>query len=117
MNRPVGQVLDELERSCVEAEAALREQRWRECDVMWSRQRRLTHELEVALRDLPMGTPERRAAFARIDRIAKYRDNQVRRLRAFQAATAKRLATLERFRRMSKSVGEVPKARLIDSSF
>lgn len=107
-------MLDDLERACVEAEKALREQRWRDCDAVWRRQRTLTHELEVALRELAMGTPERKAAFARIARISKYRDGQLRRLRAFHAATGKRLAMLANFRRFSKAVGKAPKARFLN---
>jgi hypothetical protein len=117
MNRPAAAVLGELERACVDAEKALQEQRWPDCDEIWARQRKLTHELELALRDLAMGSPERKAAFARIDRIAKYREGQLRRLRAFHANAGNRLTAFSRFRRMSKTVGVAQRSRLLDSTF
>jgi hypothetical protein len=116
VSRAAAVVLDDLERACVEADKALRDQRWTDCDAVWIAQRKLTHELEVAIRDLPIGSPDRKAVFARITRIAKYRDGQLRRLRAFHTQTGKRLATMERFRRFSKTVVEPRVSRLLDQT-
>jgi hypothetical protein len=115
--RTASAVLDDLERACVEVEKALREQRWDDCVPIWGTQRRLTHELEVALRDVPPESPEREAAMKRVVRVTKYRDGQLRRLRAFNAALGKRLATMERFGRYERTVAEPPAARLLDGNY
>lgn len=116
MNRAAAAVLDDLEQACVAVEKALREQRWSDCDPIWNRQRRLTHELELSLRDLPVGTPERALAQKRVARVAKYRENQLKRLRAFHAGIAKRLATLERYRAFAKTV-QAPRSRILDGTY
>jgi hypothetical protein len=117
VTRTPAAVLDELEHACVEVEKALREQRWADCNQIWNRQRRLTHELEVSIRSLTVNSPEHQAALKRIARIAKYRDGQLKRLRAFHSAIAKRLATIERYRAFSKTVGERPRSRVLDATF
>lgn len=116
MNRPAAAVLDELERACVDVETALREQRWCDCDPIWNRQRRLTHELELAMRDLTKGSPEHALALKRVARVAKYREGQLKRLRAFHSGIAKRLATLERYRAFAKTI-EAPPSRLLDGTY
>jgi hypothetical protein len=117
VTRAAAAVLDELERACIDAERALREQRWRECDAIWNRQRRLTHELELALRALPEGSADRKTALKRIARIAKYRDGQLKRLEAFHATIGRRLATLGRYRAYAKTIGSGPRARLLDGNY
>jgi hypothetical protein len=116
VSRAAAAVLDELEQACVAVEKALREQRWSDCDPIWNRQRRLTHELELALRELVPGSPERALADKRVARVAKYRDGQLKRLRAFHAAIAKRLATLERYRAFAKTV-QPPRSRILDGTY
>jgi hypothetical protein len=116
MIRTAPAVLDELEHACVEVEKALREQRWADCDPIWNRQRRLTHELEVALRDLAPGSPERALAQRRVTRVAKYRDAQLKRLRSFQVAITKQLATIERYRAFAKTV-ETPPSLLLNGTY
>ena len=117
MSRGAAAVLDELERACIDAERALREQRWRDCDGIWNRQRRLTHELEVALREIVPGSPEHKLALKRVARIAKYREGQLKRLQAFHVTIGRRLATLGRYRAYAKTVGTGPRARLLDGNF
>jgi len=117
VNRAASAVLDDLERACVDAEKALREQRWRDCGIIWNRQRRLTHELEFALRELVGGSAEHKLALKRIARIAKYRDGQLKRLRAFHASISKRLATLGRYRSYAKTIGTGTRSRLLDGNY
>lgn len=117
MTRTASAVLDELERACIEAERALREQRWRDCDVIWNRQRRLTHELELAMRELTKGSAEHKLALKRVARIAKYRDGQLKRLEAFHATIGRRLATLGRYRAYAKTIGRGPRSRLLDGNY
>ncbi len=50
----------------------------------------------------------------RIDRLAKYRDAQLKRLRAFNEACATRLATMGRFQSFSKSVNSERRSSLLD---
>lgn len=117
MSRAAAAVLDELEKACVEAETALREQRWRDCDAIWNRQRRLTHELEIAIEDVGNGTPEHKLVLKRIARVAKYRDGQLKRLEAFHATIAKRLATLGKYRSYAKTLGTGTRSRLLDGNY
>jgi hypothetical protein len=117
VSRAAAAVLDELERACVEAEEALREQRWRDCDAIWNRQRRLTHELELALNEVADGTAEYKLVVKRIARVAKYRDGQLKRLEAFHTTIAKRLATLGKYRSYAKTIGTGTRSRLLDGNY
>ena len=117
MNRAAAAVLDDLERACVAAEKGLREQRWRDCGKIWAAQRRLTHELEHALRQLETGSPDHKLALRRVARIAKYRDGQLKRLRQFHDAIGKRLVNLGRYRAYAKTVGTGTRSRLFDGNY
>jgi hypothetical protein len=104
-----------LERECLKVDAAIEQQRWPACDASCRTQRRLTHELDIALRDLPRDSPAYTLALTRIERLRRYRDGQLTRLRALHEGIGERLATFERFRKMARTVGgRQPRSYLID---
>jgi hypothetical protein len=60
-------------------------------------------------------TPEEYAAAKkRIDRLAGYREAQLKRLKAFNEACATRLANMGRFRSFSKNIGQERRSSLLD---
>jgi hypothetical protein len=104
-----------LERECLKVDAAIEARRWPVCDASWRTQRRLTHELDIALRAIPRDSPDYAEALNRIDRLRRYRDGQLKRLRTLHDSIGKRLATFERFRTMARTVGgRQPRSFLID---
>ena len=103
MIRPPAAVLLELESECLVVDKAIAALAWDRCEASWRTQRRLTHELEIALRDVAPGSPDADGMRKRIDRLRRYRDGQLARLRSFNAKVAKRLANMERFRSFAKT--------------
>jgi hypothetical protein len=101
--RTPAQILVELEQECLKVDRAIAERRWDICEGSWQIQRRLTHELSLAVRKIEPGTPESLAVKKRIDRLVKYRDGQMRRLQAFSASISKRLQAIGSFRRYAKA--------------
>ena len=76
----------------------------------------LTHELDISMREAKLEEAERAALHKRIDRLTRYRDGQLKRLRAFNDACATRLATMGRFRSFSKNVSGERRSSLLDVS-
>ncbi len=103
MIRPPAAVLLELERESLVVDEAIAGLAWDTCEASWRTQRRLTHELEIALRDVTPGSPDADVTRKRIDRLRRYRDVQLARLRSFNATVATRLANMERFRSFAKT--------------
>jgi hypothetical protein len=114
MIRPPIDLLVALERECLTVDGAITQRAWDACEASWRRQRRLTHELDISLREHPP-TPEESAAIKRrIDRLTAYRDGQIKRLKAFNEACAKRLTTIGRYRKFSKNVNFERRSSLLD---
>ncbi len=116
MSRSPAEILVAMERECLLVDAALAEKRWSDCDESWRTQRRLTHELEIALRDLPAGTPEAALVDKRITRLVRYRDGQLRKLQAFHSGVSKKLATIQKFRSYAKTVTRRERSSILDSN-
>jgi hypothetical protein len=114
MIRPAAEVLLALERECLKVDAAITTRAWSACEASWRVQRKLTHELEFALREIAPASTEMQLAVKRIERLRRYRDGQLKRLQAFNAALGKRLATLERFRSFTKVNAAQRPSRLLD---
>ena len=117
--RTPAQILVEMEQECLKVDRAIAEQRWDVCEESWRIQRQLTHELALVVRGIPPGTPDLIAVQKRIDRLVNYRDGQLRKLKAFNAAVAKRLGNISRFRRYAKSAlrQHPTPANLIDRTY
>lgn len=115
MNRSPVELIVALERECLAVDKAIASRNWDACEASWRAQRRLTHELDLALADVSSET-ERAKAIKRIDRLVKYRDGQLKRLKAFNEACATRLAVMGRYRSFKKSVDRERRASLLDVS-
>ena len=108
-----------LERSCLEADAALTERRWSDVATAFTAQERLTGELARLFEDVPQMAPVNDEKVAkRIRGILVYRDDQLRRLRAYHAEVGSRLRAIGRMRAFSRSIGKRgPSAELVDGQY
>jgi hypothetical protein len=115
IRRPVDLIIA-LERECLDVDKAVAQRRWDACEVSWRAQRLLTHELDIAMREAKLDDAEKASLFKRIARLTRYRDGQLKRLRAFNEACATRLATMGRFRSFSKNIDNERRSSLLDVS-
>ena len=106
-----------LERSCLGADAAIVERRWNDLDTVFADQQALTDRLAVLFTAAPEAAPEQDArVMKRLRGVLTYRDDQLRRLRAYHEGVAERLRSIERMRRFSRSIGtHVVPARVLDA--
>jgi hypothetical protein len=114
MIRPPVDIIVALERECLKVDGAIAKRDWTACEASWQAQRKLTHELDIALRDGSQTPAETVAITKRIDRLTRYRDGQLKRLRAFNEACAERLVTMGRFRSFSKNIDSERRSNLLD---
>jgi hypothetical protein len=101
MSRTPVEIIVALERECLDVDKAIAARDWDACDTSWTQQRRMTHELDIAMRETPPTDPA--PVFKRIKRLASYRDAQLKRLKEFNEAIAARLAYAGRFRSFQKT--------------
>jgi hypothetical protein len=113
IRQPV-EVIIALERECIKVDGAIAKRQWKICGASWQEQRRLTHELDIAMREYVLTPEENASVRKRIARLASYRDSQLKRLQAFNEACATRLANMGRFRSFSKSVNRERRSSLLD---
>jgi hypothetical protein len=113
IRRPVDLIIA-LERECLDADKAIAQRHWDACETSWASQRLLTHELDISLRETALEPGESAAIKKRLDRLARYREGQLVRLRAFNEACATRLATMGRFRKFSKNLDRERRSSLLD---
>lgn len=113
IRRPVDLIVA-LERECLTVDGAIAKRQWDVCEASWRAQRLLTHELDISLREHAPSPAESAAIAKRIERLTRYRDGQLKRLKAFNEACATRLATMGRFRSFAKSIGPERRSALLD---
>jgi hypothetical protein len=114
MIRPPVELVVLLERECLDVDKAIAHRRWDACESSWATQRLLTHELDISLREANLPSEQYQSVKKRIDRLTRYREGQLKRLRAFSEACAERLATMGRFRAFSKNVDKQRHSALLD---
>jgi hypothetical protein len=114
MIRPAAQLIVALERECLEVDNAIAARDWDLCEGSWGRQRLLTHELDISLRETPLAEADAAKMTKRIARLANYREGQLKRLREFNDAVATRLATMNSFRSFSKTIDNERRSSLLD---
>jgi len=114
MTRRPAELIVALERECLKVDKAIAQRRWDVCEESWRAQRLLTHELDIVLREQVWTPEEYAASMKRIDRLAKYREAQLKRLKAFNEACATRLANMGRFRSFAKNVTQERRSSLLD---
>jgi hypothetical protein len=114
MIRNPAQILLLLEQECLAVDRAIAARAWPACGASWRAQRKLTHELDIALRSLDPANPEALVARKRIDRLRRYREGQLQRLQMYNQSIGKRLTTYERFRSFAKQRRPDRVSRLLD---
>ena len=107
----------ELERSCLDADAALVEWRWDGVAAALDQQAALSDELVRLFAAEPAAAPARDARVAqRLHGVLAYRDEQLVRLRAQRDEIGRRLHAVGKLRELSRTVGRhEPAAALFDT--
>jgi len=109
----------ELERVCLEADAALVEHRWPDVRASFAQQAELTARLAEHFETQPELAP---ANDPQVDRrvrgILTYRDDQLRRLQAYRDEVAGRLSAIGKLNAFARSLRkrQTP-ARLLDGQY
>src|ERR1700694_4739991 len=108
-----------LERSCLDADAALVERRWDDLEAACRVQTELTAELARMFEEAPQLAPANEPKVARrIHGIVAYREDQLRRLRAYRDETASRLNSIGKVNAFARSFGKRSgAAQLLDGQY
>jgi hypothetical protein len=114
MIRTPAEILLLLEQECLAVDRAIATRSWPACGKSWRVQRKLTHELDIAMRAIDPTHPDAVVARKRIDRLRRYREGQLQRLQMYNQSIAKRLTTFERFRSFAKQRRPERVSRLLD---
>jgi hypothetical protein len=115
----VARTIIALERACLDADAALVERRWPQLDAVLRAQAALESQLRALFVAAPETAP---AADAKVEQrlrgILAYRDEQLRRLRAYHSDVALRLSSIGKVNALSRSLGKrVTSAQLLDAQY
>ena len=115
----VGRTIVALERSCLDADAALVERRWSDVDAAFQVQAELTAELEQLFAASPETAPANDAKVEqRVRGIVAYRDDQLRRLRSYRDEIASRLSSIGKVNAFARSFGKhAAPAQLYDGKY
>jgi hypothetical protein len=108
-----------LERSCLDAESAFVERRWSDVEAAFGRQTALTGDLGHLFAAAPETAPANDAKVARrVHGILAYRDDQLRRMRAYHDDVAGRLRSIAKVKALSRSIGRrAAGGRLLDGQY
>jgi hypothetical protein len=115
----VVRILLALERSCLDADAALSELHWPEVESALAAQACLTGDLGALFEAAPELAPERDEKIAaRVHGILSYREDQLHRLQAFNAEVGTNLQSIGRMNNMSRSIGREDAAgKVLDGQY
>ena len=115
----VARTIVALERSCLAADAAIVERRWDDVAAALRAQAALTEELAAVFEAAPHTAPDNDAKVAtRVRGILAYRDDQLRRLRAYHAEVGTRLRSIGRVNAFARSLGKgAHAARVLDGQY
>jgi hypothetical protein len=97
-----------LERSCLAADAAIVERRWGDIKAAVDEQSRLTQRLAELFAQAPEYGPQDPRVQKRLTGVLAYREDQLRRLRAYRDEVGERLRTLAKLRAFRRGVGTAP---------
>jgi PAS domain-containing protein len=108
-----------LERSCLDADAAIVERRWDDVGIAFRAQAALTEELAGLFEAAPDASPAADAKVAqRVQGIIAYRDDQLRRLQGYHAEVGTRLHSIGRVNAFARTLGKSSSsARLLDGQY
>ena len=113
----VARAIIDLERSCLEAESAFVGLRWDDVRAAFARQSALTFELGRLFADAPQTAPDADPKVGRrIRGILAYRDDQLRRMRAYRDEVGERLSSIGKVNALSRSLGRRVTPHLLDST-
>jgi hypothetical protein len=109
----------ELERVCLEADAALTERRWPDVQNSFDAQAELTGRLAGLFASAPETAPANDAKVAeRVRGILGYRDQQLGRLEAYRDEISGRLSAIGKVNAFSRSFGKRgAAAQLLDAQY
>jgi hypothetical protein len=99
----LGPLLAELEEQCAQAEVALRGRKWKELEQSFFDQRRIRQAIvnELAAAECDVRTlPD---VFERIQAIFTFREDQLRRLKAYQTEVSRRLQLTRKWKDAARS--------------
>lgn len=115
----VARTIIALERSCLDADAALVERRWDDLRAAFGAQAELTIELARLFDAVPAAAPAGDVKVAkRVRGILAYRADQLRRLQSYHADVAARLDTIGKLNVFARSVGKrANTAQLLDGQY
>jgi hypothetical protein len=115
----VARTIVALERSCLDADAAIVERRWDDVGTAFRAQSALTEELAGLFDAAPHAAPANDAKVAkRVQGIVAYRDDQLRRLQSYHAEVATRLHSIGRVNAFARTLGKrANAARLLDGQY
>lgn len=114
MIRPAVELIVALERECLKVDGAIAKRQWAVCEQSWRDQRKLTHELDISLRESPLSAADYVKFEKRLARLTKYRDGQLKRLTAFNEACSTRLANMGKFKAFAKNIPTERRSSLLD---
>jgi hypothetical protein len=115
----VARTIVAIERACLDADAAIVEHRWDDVGAAFRTQAALTQELAVLFAGAPGAAPEHDAKVAqRVRGVLAFRDDQLRRLRAYHAEVGTRLHSIGRVNAFARSLGKrMSSARVLDGQY
>jgi hypothetical protein len=99
----LGPLLAELEEQCAQAEVALRGRKWKELEQSFFDQRRIRQAIvnELAAAECDVRTlPD---VFGRLQAIFTFREDQLRRLKAYQTEVSRRLQLTRKWKDAARS--------------
>ena len=109
----------EIERSCLEADAALTELRWSDLDASFRTQVELTGRLAELFERAPETAPANDLKVAeRVNGILAYREDQLQRMASYRDEVGARLSAIGKVNAFSRSFGKQPApAQLLDGQY
>ncbi len=115
----VARTIVALERACLDADAAFVERRWPDVQSALRAQVTLTAELGRLFADEPDVAPPQDAKVARrVQGVYAYREEQLRRMRAYRDDVRERLHTIGKINALSRSIGRrVQRMGVVDGQF
>jgi hypothetical protein len=115
----VVRIIIALERSCLDADAAIVERRWDDVGLAFRAQATLTGQLAARFDAAPHAAPASDAKVAqRVHGIVAYRDDQLRRLQGYRSEIGTRLDSIGRVNAFARTLGKrVNSARLLDGQY
>ena len=115
----VARAIIALERSCLDADAAIVERRWDDLGTALGTQAALTADLAALFDTSPDAAPGSDAKVAqRVRGVLAYRDDQLRRLQAYHAEVGTRLRSIGQVNAFARSLGKrANTARLLDGQY